>query len=569
MRARYEEGLIVRALDRHGLAYEPRPEGKRIEAVVVEAYPVIMRDDFPLSSKIPWTLANYLHVRTRDPVIARELLFAPGQRFATSIVDESERNLRSNLFLSVARIVAARGSAPDRVVVLVVTKDLWSLRLNSNFTTDQDRLDYLSLSFSENNFLGRNKYLAVNFALDPGRYTLGLSYNDPRLFGSRHALQATANMYLDRQDSSPEGAYVFLALGRPLFSLRTRWAWQARFSFLQDKARDFLGGDLRLVPGGPQCTFDKVRGYLGPQCVPHSYGRRQIAGTLSVTHSYGVRSKLNLTAGLRVYSYQNYLTGEFPAAASPAVRDYYLTNWVPVSEQGAGPYFTLVAYRASYAQLKDVDTFALSEDWRIGPYLSLELRYASHYLGLSSDYAEFIGSYNHSFLFGDDLFYYTAGLSGRLQPGTQRFGSMLVNETASFGVRNVSPRLRFLRLHLSFQLSLRNHDLNNTLLTLGSDNALRAFASRSFSGYSLYLLNAELRTLALNLWTVHVGAVLFYDGGDAPSTLAAGTWHQDVGAGVRVLLPQFNRDVIRVDLAVPLPPDAAGVRVTASWGQAF
>ena len=49
-----------------------------------------------------------------------------------------------------------------------MTKDRWSLRLNTSFVLDNVRLDSLSFSMAEGNLFGRNKPFAFEFALDPG-----------------------------------------------------------------------------------------------------------------------------------------------------------------------------------------------------------------------------------------------------------------------------------------------------------------------------------------------------------------------------------------------------------------
>ena len=84
---------------------DPEPEGKLIEAIEIDASPIILKGDLPLSSKLPWTLLNRVHVRTREPVIARELLFAAGSIFRRDLFEESGRNLRSLFILGVARLV--------------------------------------------------------------------------------------------------------------------------------------------------------------------------------------------------------------------------------------------------------------------------------------------------------------------------------------------------------------------------------------------------------------------------------------------------------------------------------
>jgi hypothetical protein len=255
VRARYEEELIRAALSARGLELEPSPDGKLIESVVVHANPVILRGDFPLSSKIPWTWLNALHVRTRERILTQELLLGVGRPFDPRRFEETGRNLRSLFILSVARLVPCKGSAPDRVVILVVTKDQWSLRLNTEFALDQARLDSLSFSLSEGNVGGLNKSLSINFVLDPGRYLVGLGWSDPRIAGSRHALSLAASLLIGRIGPTAggyEGLSVSASVGRPLYSLSTRWAWLAAGSYLSDIARLFQGGELAVQ------TFDGV-----------------------------------------------------------------------------------------------------------------------------------------------------------------------------------------------------------------------------------------------------------------------------------------------------------------------
>ncbi len=570
VRAQYEERLVQAALSRRGLAitnYEPQPEGKLIEAIEIDASPIIMHGDLPLSGRLPWTFLNKFHVRTRDFVIARELLLSVNEPFHTDRFEESGRNLRSLAILAVARLVVVRGSAPDRVRILVVTKDQWSLRLNTTFNLDQTRIDSLSFQFAELNLAGRNKRGAINFGLDPGRYNVGGSYTDPRLGGSRHSARLSADLYINRDAGNVEGGIVQLTAGRPLFSLRTRFAWQLQFQFLQDIARYFSGGKL----------YERT---VLEEKVPDQFKRQNIFGSLQATYSLGTVNKVNLTAGFLVQRVHYELPDDFPTTISPRARQAYQAI-LPRSEDTSGPYLLLDAFTASYIRLKNIQTLALSEDFRLGPELTIELRFASHLFGLNSDFVQLTAGYNDQRYFYDDLLNFGVTGSARVQysvyPGTN-----LVNETVTAFVRNISPKFGPLRLHVYGQLNLRTHDIDNRRLTLGSDSGLRGYAPRRFQGPTLYQVNAELRTTALNLWTIHVGAVLFYDAGDAPAGLDqydktgvhhAGGYHQDAGVGLRILLPQFNRDVIRLDLAFPFERDpdtmAWAPRFSASFGQAF
>jgi hypothetical protein len=570
LRAQYEEKLIDAALARRGLTradVHPLPEGKLIEAIDIDASQVIIHGDLPLSNHLPWTFLNRFHVRTRDIIIAQELLFSVGDRFRADVFEESGRNLRSMFILSVARLLVIRGSEPDTVRVLVVTKDQWSIRLNMNFELDQVRVDTLSFQFAEMNVAGRNKRISIDFGLDPGRYNVGSSYADARIWGSRHQAKLQGSFYMNRQTGDLEGGLALLTVGRPLFSLRTRFGWQLQLQYLQDVVRYFAGGDIYM------------QSILG-EMVPDVFNRLNIIGTLQGTYSMGTVNKVNLSFGFRAQRLKYTLPADFPTTVSDAARRAY-ESLLPYTEDTSGPYVQLDAFTARYVRLKNIQTLALSEDFRLGPELTAELRWASPLFGLPSRFIELFTTYQDQRYAGDDLVSFGAGANLRVQTDVYP-GSSLVNETVTAYFRNVSPKFGPLRLHVYGLLNLRSHDIDNRRLTLGSDSGLRGYAPREFQGRNQYQINVELRSTALNLWTVHVGAVVFYDAGDAngfanqydqSGTFHPGGYHQDAGVGLRLLLPQFNRDPVRLDLAFPFEADPATAswqpRFSASFGQAF
>jgi hypothetical protein len=116
----------------------------------------------------------------------------------------------------------------------------------------------------------------------------------------------------------------------------------------------------------------------------------------------------------------------------------------------------------------------------------------------------------------------------------------------------------------------------NRKLVLGGDSRPRGYVSASFRGGSGFAASLELRTFGVNVLSARVGAVAFYDVGGTGDSVKDGALHHSVGAGLRVLFPQVNRQCFRVDWAAPLTagsgriPDRAlpgGVYFT--FGQAF
>ena len=76
-------------------------------------------------------------------------------------------------------------------------------------------------------------------------------------------------------------------------------------------------------------------------------------------------------------------------------------------------------------------------------------------------------------------------------------------------------------------------------------------------GGSRLRTNIEYRTLPFVISSIHVGGVLFYDMGSVYGSVAHAQFHQSVGAGLRVLVSQFNRSPFCLDFGVPLGRAAA------------
>ncbi|HEX8700535.1 MAG TPA: hypothetical protein VF815_16920, partial [Myxococcaceae bacterium] len=135
----YEERLVSWGLEQHQRELEPQPEGKRLEAVLVAAEDVVAESDpYP-------NFLNIFHVRTREEVIRREVLLEPGAPYSEALAQETARNLRALSIFSAVRVVAVKGEAPDSVAVLIITKDIWSLRLNQDYELVGSFIRYLRL----------------------------------------------------------------------------------------------------------------------------------------------------------------------------------------------------------------------------------------------------------------------------------------------------------------------------------------------------------------------------------------------------------------------------------------
>ena len=269
----YEQETIAEVLRDKHLVRDALPEGKIVERVeVVPLPPFEQRDVLPR-----WL--NAFHVTTRESVVRQEMLLREGGRYQQALVDDTIRNLRrlpGVPQLSAVLVVAAAGSNPDRVVVVVITKDVWSLRLNWNVVGDNGGLDQLAFQPSETNFLGTHQILGATFILEPSAYTVGLGYFVPRLGTSRVAVVSNADVMVNRQTNALEGSYGQLVAGEPLYSGRTEWAWDSTVAWQDVVTRRYTNAQLSEyvdpTTGGRLPFQFRTRTYLASYELTRSFG---------------------------------------------------------------------------------------------------------------------------------------------------------------------------------------------------------------------------------------------------------------------------------------------------------
>jgi Omp85 superfamily domain len=561
---RYEEQLIDDTLGELGLTADPDPLGKTIERIVVAPHDVFL----PRFDPVP-TFFNVFHSTTKPYIIRQELLFKEGDVVGPDTLAESERNLRGFFALAVARIVTARSQIPGHVVVVVVAKDLWTLRPNLNFTIENGHLDFFSVTLAEHNVLGRNKFFGLNFRLDPAAYWLGEHYTDPRVWSTRVALDEQVLVSFNRLSGDAEGTVTRLNFGRPLFSLATEWGWDAGVNFDNTLSRAFQNG---------------------AEIKTYTYDRRVVDAYVDGRRSFGLRYKSNLAAGYR-YDFFHYMA--IPMLTDPMV--------LPTSEDDPHLFARYDFFEARFLTFQNVSTFTLTEDFRFGPEASFEMDFAPDAFGATTTFLRMAGEVGWRWLLGGDILYANTFADVRYEPdfvGAKHCDHRADDDTSwlnrqlGANVYNVTPPLGWFRLFARGAVTLNDCALSNPLLLLGGTTGLRGYPSGAFGGASLALFNLEARTRPIALYTLYLGLVAFYDAGRAwfaredaqghaqpdldlylGDCCRLAGFHHDAGVGVRALLPQFNHVVVRLDVAFAFdhPADVnPGLPViTAAFDQAF
>jgi hypothetical protein len=160
-------------------------------------------------------LVNKLHVRTREGVIGRELLFRVGDLYDSASVAETERNLRRMGIFSEVSVDTSR--TEEGLQVDVTTRDGWSTTPQFTFRTTGNQITY-RLALVEDNLLGTASLLAASYRKDPDRSTVLFVFAQPRLVAGRIGL---STQYENRSDGYIVGAQV----NQPFRSLGTPTAW--------------------------------------------------------------------------------------------------------------------------------------------------------------------------------------------------------------------------------------------------------------------------------------------------------------------------------------------------------
>ena len=149
-----------------------------------------------------------------------------------------------------------------------------------------------------------------------------------------------------------------------------------------------------------------------------------------------------------------------------------------------------------------------------------------------------------------------------------------IDQVGNVTVYAASPIVgRLFRIVVGGQVDSQRANTTNTPFVLGGSNGMRGYEVNEFIGTTALVgPHRDPHDAARDL-SQRIGGALFYDVGDAAPSFADLDLHNDVGLGVRWLIPQLNSTVIRIDWAVPLqdgPVTRVGIgRFSASFEQVF
>jgi hypothetical protein len=529
----YEKTSLESALTAVKGQIDPSPQGKIVESIETVRLDVFEKRDF--IPEIFLGFVNWFHVTSKPYVIEQEVLQTKGRRYDQALVDETERNLRNTRQVSLVLAAPMVGSAPDRVRLLVLTKDIWSLRFNQDFRVAGGKLEYYLAEPAEENFLGTHQTVSARFELRLDTLAFGGHYILPRLAGSWINADVSAAVIVNRATGAAEGSYGEVSYGQPLYSTKATWAWNADIKWRKEIVRRFVGSKPRTFDSLTTPDDDKI---------PYTYGSDTLGGHYEVTRSFGTTVKNDITVGVTA-SRNVFRTGDLSRFAPSASADF-LGHAVPVSDTQIGPYLQLHSRANRYITVLDFNTLGLQENFIDGHDAYLKLTPISTALGSTRSFFAVYAAASYSVPLGDGLAKAYVELTNELTTSGVPDGSI------DAGVRLATPRTPVGRLHFDARVIDRYANYLNSKNALGGDSRPRGYPSGAFIGKDLVAATLEFRSRAAQILSCQLAGALFFDAGDAADGFDKMRIKQSAGFGVRVLFPQLDRVVLRVDWGFPL-----------------
>ncbi len=481
-------------------------------------------------NKLLFNVANRLHMTTRPRVVERKLLFARGDRYDPRLLQETARYLRSQSYLYDATVRPIR-YRNNRVDVLVVTRDVWTLSLGAGLERSGGANTF-QVNLEDSNFLGTGRQLDLKYSDDPDRSYQRFRFVDTALFGTRTELRL---WYSDNSD----GHRQVVDLTRPFFALDSRWA--AAALALSDERHERLYSQGEVVEHfGHERTMAEIsgglsRGLLGGRAhrwrLGYTYDHHRFAATEESSGGFALP--------VRTLSY---------------------------------PWIGFERVEDDYIETTNMDRLVRTEDLNLGTEVRGRLGFSSTAWGGHKDQAIFAFDVRSGWTPAADHTLLLTGHAGG------RWGQDGYENVALGG--ELRYFLRTFRRH-RLQVALRvdaawNLDPERQLL-LGGDNGLRGYPRKYQDGDRRFLLSLEQRFYTnwelFNL--IHAGGAVFMDVGRA---WYDGSAHEsgdlgvlkDVGLGLRLSSSRSAKGtMVHLDVAYPLDGDSDKIQWLVTTRETF
>jgi hypothetical protein len=535
------------------------PEGSVVSEIFVDNGSVFEVGSDDLDRRFNWAYraANRMHVRTREEVIRRELLFRVGDCYVPALLGDSERILRSLSFIADADVFAVR--QPDASYhVVVETRDEWSMRLEPQWDNDDGGMALTGVELREDNLFGRGQHVSVYTKEHQGERVYGVQVGTRQLLGT--VLDAEVGVA-----RTPVGVSVVQRLAYPFRGENGRWAFRQQIEHLERNFEIFVPREDG--PGVQRRFFAEER-------------RSFDVGTVMRLGRRGNQTLFGLA-----------LAGEW----TEYPRDYLSTDGggnEPMTQQQPGPdepappvtgldtlssvrVVFLAGQRNVYFQRRRaLDAVRGTEDVRLGVEAEIAV---GRSLSAFSDDDDLMLDAGFSFA-GAPVRSVVAGVRATAS-GRRDFGA----DAGSFEWRSVFGQIDGWAYWRPSEQSRHTFVAATSMvggwrttvpfqLTLGHRAGLRGFPTHAYPGERRIVSTLEHRAYVgwpyprlFDLGTaVFVDVGKIWEGGDTYGETSP--WVSSLGAGLRLAFPPGSRRTYRLDVAIPVASGYSARDVVFTFG---
>ncbi|MBN4077502.1 hypothetical protein JYT19_01180, partial [Sulfobacillus acidophilus] len=355
-----EKNAVKKALLKFKLQIDENPQNKTVDEIYVFTEEPFVKSEGFLQS------LNKFHTLTKNQIILRKVFLKKGQIYQESLIKESQRALINPIVRSLVSIVPIKSKKNQKAVdLLVVTRDVLSLRIATDGAIVGQAVQGFVLSLGDSNIAGLNKQLAFTYALEPFIYGLTLQFYDPEVFGYLYTLLLQQGIILNNEDSSYEGASGRFAFTKPLYSQNDKWGYGFNFFYQYAPKFDLEDGKILLFEG-----------------MERKYRWFEINTSLTATRSFGNIFKNNFTFGYGVNIYRPNLYEDSTFTSQAKVR--FIESVLPVKENESFAILGYSHFKNKFLTLYNYKTYEFEEIIRLGAYFSLNFNLAAQLL--LSDY---------------------------------------------------------------------------------------------------------------------------------------------------------------------------------------
>ena len=483
--------------------------------------------------------ANALHVRTRRSVIARELLFAPGDCFNPTLAEESERLLRSYDFLAQVQIFGVP-QLDGSYHVVVDTRDEWSTQPDFRVSL-HNGVRFEGARLREANLFGRGESVTAYYAQREVTRDYGISFRTPQFAATRWDLEAELGR-------TRAGTIFSETVAYPFVGEVSRWSARQQFS-REDRFFDYVADDT----GDGNHVLVPMRDKHFDLAVVARLGHR---GNLTLLGA-GLNFQNLSYPGLPRTAHADDFDSEADADTTligPALRNREELNNIRLS-------LLLGQRNVWWVKRRGLDAMRGQQDVRLGAEIGASIGRSISALEADDDLQTMLALFT-GLEVGNLL------VSTRARLDTRRDFDAPSDLSEWEDVYGEGELLAYWQ-----PLALPRHTVVlrasgtagwNTRtpfqLTLGGDRTLRGYHPDRFPGGRRAIFTLEDRMYWGWPWreTVDLGSSLFVDvgrmwPGDAPYGLDSG-WRTTVGFGLRSSFPPGSRTTYRIDVAFPVQP---------------